>query len=38
MALLPTIDGEITEIDYVNKKMTEGLNTMRRQDAQEIFS
>jgi hypothetical protein len=38
IALLPTIDGETTEIDYVNKKMTEGLNTMRRQDAQEIFS
>lgn len=38
MALLPTIDGESTEIRAVTEKMIEGLNTLRCREAEEIFS
>jgi hypothetical protein len=38
MALLPTIDGESTEICAVTEKMIEGLDTLRSREAEEIFS
>ncbi len=38
MALLPTIDGESTNIRAVTEKMIEGLNTLRCREAAEIFS
>jgi len=38
MALLPTINGESTDIRAVTEKMIAGLNTLRCREAEEIFS
>lgn len=38
MAILPTIDGETTELHFVTETMTEGLNALRLREAKEIFS
>jgi hypothetical protein len=38
MAILPTIDGERTELHFVTETMTEGLNTLRLHEAKEVFS
>ena len=38
MALLPTIEGDSTDLHLITETMAEGLNSLRCREAEEIFS